>query len=237
MNASFAWAAARQEKRTGSSAPTPELRLPFLQAGMVIVPVGLVLFAWSAGRTHWIVPLLGAFIFGMGLLMGYVCIHSYLVDCFGKWAASALAAAVVTRCTITAAFTIVGFELYRKLGYDWFAVPSLSALLNQVPNCGQGIDVASIFLHRYGAYTVCSRALRSSPARETNHGLATSHSLFSLFLPWVGCRVLDKAAWQHVTKGIALTENASIYTYRPNNVFLDEQCSTHDRRKARLSHN
>jgi hypothetical protein len=119
MNRSFASGLARQEKRTGSSVPTPELRLPFLQLGMVIVPVGLIVFAWSAGRTHWIVPLLGACIFGAGMLMAYVCIQTYLVDCFGKWAASALAGAMVTRCVITSAFCIFGFQLYRKLGYAW----------------------------------------------------------------------------------------------------------------------
>ncbi|KAI1386454.1 major facilitator superfamily domain-containing protein [Hypoxylon trugodes] len=119
MNSSFASALARQQQRTGSSIPTPELRLPFMQVGMTIVPLGLIMFGWSAGRTHWIVPLLGACIFGTGMLMGYVCIHTYLVDCFGKWAASALAAAIVTRCAITCAFCIVGFQLYRKLGYDW----------------------------------------------------------------------------------------------------------------------
>jgi hypothetical protein len=119
MNSSFTAALKRQEQRTGSSVPTPELRLPFLQLGMVIIPIGLIVFAWSAARTHWIVPLLGACIFGTGMLMAYVCIHTYLVDCFTKYAASALAAAIVTRCIITCAFCIVGFELYRKLGYDW----------------------------------------------------------------------------------------------------------------------
>lgn len=52
--------------------------------------------------------------------MAYVCIHTYLVDCFDKWSASALAAAIVSRCVISSVFCIVGFELYRKLGYDWY---------------------------------------------------------------------------------------------------------------------
>ncbi|KAH6658756.1 major facilitator superfamily domain-containing protein [Truncatella angustata] len=119
MNKSFASAFARQEKRTGSSTTTPELRLPFMQIGMAIVLLGLIMFAWSAGRAYCTVPLLGASFFGSGMLMGYVCIHTFLVDCFGKWAASALAAAIVTRCVITCAFCIVGFELYRRPGYDW----------------------------------------------------------------------------------------------------------------------
>ncbi|KAH8193606.1 hypothetical protein TruAng_012230 [Truncatella angustata] len=103
MNKPFASALARQEKRTGSSTPTSELRLSFMQIGMAIVLLGLIMFAWSAGRAYCTVPLLGASIFGSGMLMVYVCIHTYLVDCFGKWAASALAAEIAT----------------RRLGYDW----------------------------------------------------------------------------------------------------------------------
>ena len=102
-------ALARQKKRTGSSEPTPELRLPFMQLGMTIVPIGLIIFAWTAGRKHWAVPLIGASIFGAGMLMGYVCIHTYLVDCFGKYSATALAAAVLTRCVLTCAFCIIAF--------------------------------------------------------------------------------------------------------------------------------
>ncbi|PSN70593.1 MFS general substrate transporter [Corynespora cassiicola Philippines] len=119
MNASFRSALARQERRTGSMEPTPELRLPYMKVGMVIIPLGLILFAWSAGRTHWMIPLVGACIFGIGMIMEYVCIHTYLVDCFGKFSASALAAVIVARCPITCAFCLVGFELYRRLNYDW----------------------------------------------------------------------------------------------------------------------
>jgi multidrug resistance protein len=119
MNRSFVAGLARQEQRTGSSLPNPELRIPFLQLGMIITPIGLIVFAWSAAHTHWIVPLLGACIFGAGMLMAYVCIHTYLVDCFTEWSASAIAAAVVTRCTIGCVFCVVGFELYKKLGYSW----------------------------------------------------------------------------------------------------------------------
>ncbi|CAG8977525.1 hypothetical protein HYALB_00008706 [Hymenoscyphus albidus] len=119
MNQSYTSALRKQERKTGSAVPTPELRLPFMQIGMSVVPIGLIIFAWSAGRTHWIVPLLGAFIFGAEMFMGYVCIHTYLVDCFGEIAASALAAAIVTRCFITCAFCVMGFQLYSKLGYAW----------------------------------------------------------------------------------------------------------------------
>ena len=119
MNTSFTSAVKHQEQRIGSAIPEPELRLPFLQWGTVIIPVGLIIIAWSSARAHWIVPLLGACIFGTGMLTAYVCIHTYLVDCFTPYAASAVAAAIVTRCIITCAFCVVGFELYKRLGYDW----------------------------------------------------------------------------------------------------------------------
>jgi len=120
LNRSYAYCAARYYNKTGIEAQMPEFRLPFLQAGMFITPTGLIIFGWSADRhVHWIVPLLGACVFGLGMLMGYVCIHTYLVDAFEEYAASALAAAVVTRCIITCVFTVVGFQLYRSLGYAW----------------------------------------------------------------------------------------------------------------------
>lgn len=126
MNRSFAHSLEAQIRKTGDPTPTPEMRIPFLQYGMLVVPFGLIIFAWSAGRTHWIVPLIGASFFGIGMLMGYVCIQSYLVDCFGMYSASALAAVIVARCPITFLFCFFGFEMYKDLGYDWYVSVQLS---------------------------------------------------------------------------------------------------------------
>ncbi|RAH76537.1 MFS general substrate transporter [Aspergillus japonicus CBS 114.51] len=125
LNRSYARAARHHAVKSGqhdTTAPIrmPEFRLPFLQAGMLIVPAGLIIFGWSAEeQTHWVVPLVGACVLGMGMLMGYVAIHAYLVDAFEQYAASALAAAVITRCVLTCVLTVVGSELYRRLGYAW----------------------------------------------------------------------------------------------------------------------
>lgn len=133
MNRSFAAALARQIKKTGDTTPQPEMRIPFLQIGMLIVPFGLIIFAWTAGRTHWIAPLIGAFFFGIGMLMGFVCIQSYLVDCFGQFSASALAAVIVARCPITFLFCFFGFEMYKDLGYDWYVNPSMQLFVTNHP--------------------------------------------------------------------------------------------------------
>ncbi|KAL4912109.1 major facilitator superfamily domain-containing protein [Aspergillus aurantiobrunneus] len=134
LNRSYAQTARRHESKTGQATQMPEFRLPFLQPGMAIVPLGLIVFGWSAEKqTHWIVPLLGACVFGMGMLMGYVSIHVYLVDAFGTFAASALAAAVVTRCLLTCVLTVVGFQLYRRLGYAWGSMLLALVCIGMIP--------------------------------------------------------------------------------------------------------
>ncbi|MCJ1479773.1 hypothetical protein MMC13_008459 [Lambiella insularis] len=109
----------------------PEFRTPFMQLGMLITPFGLFLFGWTAEyHLHWAYPLLGAMIFCCGMLITHISIQTYMVDSFGKYAASALAALVVSRQLVGAVFSMFGFQLYHKLGYGWFVV-------SQYNNSGQ----------------------------------------------------------------------------------------------------
>ena len=66
------------------------------------------------------VPLIGATIFSLGLLMAYVAIQTYLVDVYEVYSASALAAAIFARGVIACVFPIIGFKLYVQLGYSWY---------------------------------------------------------------------------------------------------------------------
>ena len=100
--------------------PQPEARLPFMQAGMVIGPLGLVMYAWSAQEhVHWAVTLTGAAIFAIGMLMAYLCVQTYLVDAFEEYAASALAGVVIMRSIVGCVFSVIGFQLYKRLDYGW----------------------------------------------------------------------------------------------------------------------
>lgn len=67
----------QREEATGEvGGSEPEYRLPPAIAGAVLVPVGLFMFAWTTYRSvHWIVPIIGSSIFGMG----YV---SFIYFCF-----------------------------------------------------------------------------------------------------------------------------------------------------------
>jgi len=125
LNRSYAYMAKRHLKKSGSDEPLPESRMLFLQLGMLIVPCGLIIFGWSAERqVHWAVTLLGAMIFAIGMLMAYVCVQTYLVDVYEMYAASALAANIFARSTTACLFSIVGFQLYRRLGYAWYVLPT-----------------------------------------------------------------------------------------------------------------
>ncbi|EMD31212.1 hypothetical protein CERSUDRAFT_163295 [Gelatoporia subvermispora B] len=98
----------------------PEYRMPFMQIGMLIVPSGLFIFGWTAqAHTHFILPLIGAGIFAFGALITYICIQTYLVDAFGKYAASALAASVLLRSIGGTLFSVFGANLYQRLDYGW----------------------------------------------------------------------------------------------------------------------
>jgi hypothetical protein len=75
----------------------PEYRLPTLFVTTWFIPIGLFWYGWSAqAKTHWIMPVIGTFWFGIGIVSIFVAIQNYLVDGF-RFAASALAAATVFR--------------------------------------------------------------------------------------------------------------------------------------------
>ena len=98
----------------------PEFRMPVMQLGMFITPIGLFVFAWAAEyQLHWFFPLFGAMIFCCGMLMTHVSIQIYMVDSFNIYAASAFAALVLARQLVGAIFSMFGFQLYRQLGYGW----------------------------------------------------------------------------------------------------------------------
>jgi multidrug resistance protein len=61
------------EKNGGDA--RPEYRLPPMIVGAFCTPVGLFWYGWSAqAKTHWIVPILGTFFIGVGMVLTYVSI-------------------------------------------------------------------------------------------------------------------------------------------------------------------
>lgn len=111
---------ARLKKRYDVSVGRPEFRIPMMLPGAILIPMGLVTYGWTAEyRTHWIGPDIGAVIFTTGVIIGFQCIQSYLVDAYTRYAASAVAATTVLRSLAGFAFPLFAPSLYARLDYGW----------------------------------------------------------------------------------------------------------------------
>jgi hypothetical protein len=98
----------------------PEYRLIPLKWSSLSLPTGLFLYGWAMQyQVHWIVPLIGTAIYGFGQLAVFLCIMAYLIDAFGIFAASALAANTVVRSFFGAVLPLAGARMYSVLGYGW----------------------------------------------------------------------------------------------------------------------
>ncbi|OQE30779.1 hypothetical protein PENFLA_c002G06271 [Penicillium flavigenum] len=110
----------RQQQKLGHETGLPECRLFFLFPATIALPFGLILYGWTAQfQTHWILPIIGSAIFGGGMIFAFNSVHTYLVDVFSKYAASALAAVSFIRCISGGALPLCGPRLYERLGYGW----------------------------------------------------------------------------------------------------------------------
>ena len=113
------WYIRRQRARRRGVAK-PEDRLPPMVAGTVLVAVGLVWYGWSAERrAHWIVPILGTVLVGLGILYVFLPVQLYFIDTFTVFAVSALAANAVMRSVLGTTIPLAGPALYARLGLGW----------------------------------------------------------------------------------------------------------------------
>jgi multidrug resistance protein len=109
------------EARTGQKgACEPEFRLPPTILGSFLVPISLFGFGWTIFPwIPWIAPILFSGLFGMGIILVYSGIFTFLVDCYPLYAASALGANSFARSVFAAAFPLFGNQMYQALGYSW----------------------------------------------------------------------------------------------------------------------
>ncbi|KAK4047042.1 hypothetical protein OIO90_006325 [Microbotryomycetes sp. JL221] len=92
----------------------PEFRL----IGMLLFPVGVLVWAWTAeAQTHWIVPLIGSYILAFGLMLAFNSIQNFIVDAFVPFSAAAMAAATFMRSLVGCVLPIFSDSLFINLGY------------------------------------------------------------------------------------------------------------------------
>ena len=106
--------------RAGKAEMKPEYRLPLMVYFTPIMPIGFFWYGWSANaKVHWIVPILGTLVIGLGSLFVIMPAQIYLVDAFGPYAASALATNTILRSLLGTLIPLAGPYLYNSLGLGW----------------------------------------------------------------------------------------------------------------------
>lgn len=105
-------------QRRANGSVRPEFRAPFLIPGVVLVPVGLLWYGWSAeGVLAWPVVDAGVSVFTLGATVVTQGMLAYLLDEFEDESASANAAVRVLSNVFGFAFPIFAPQLYERLGY------------------------------------------------------------------------------------------------------------------------
>lgn len=100
--------------------PSPEMRLPVTSIFGFVIPISFFWYGWTADKhVHWIVPIIGMFPFGVGMLGVYMPIQTYIIDCYPAHAASANATLTATRSLLGALLPLAGPKMFQSLGLGW----------------------------------------------------------------------------------------------------------------------
>ncbi|KAA8643736.1 uncharacterized protein ATNIH1004_010510 [Aspergillus tanneri] len=98
----------------------PEFRMPVMPPATIILAAGMFIYGWSAEfHTHWIIPNIGAAIFMGAAMTCAIAVNTYMIDTYGKYAASALAAISILRQIFGCVFPVFAPYIYSDLGYGW----------------------------------------------------------------------------------------------------------------------
>lgn len=141
------WYYRRQQRKLSSASETqaPESRIPLVFVPSLFVPVGLLIYGWSANyHVHWFVVDLGAFIVAFAGQMAGMPRQAYLIDAYSDHVSSAMASLQFLNSLTAFLFPLFTPTMYSNLGYGWGnTILAFLALFFGVP--------APFILWKYGA--------------------------------------------------------------------------------------
>jgi multidrug resistance protein len=115
----------RQQARMSSDGNevAPEHRLKLAFPGLLMWPLGLVLYGWTAQyRVHWSVVDLGVALTCFGMQLGGMPISAYVIEAYGEHTSSAIAATQFPRSLAAFLFPLFAPKMYQTLGYTVIAL-------------------------------------------------------------------------------------------------------------------
>ncbi|KAL0953642.1 hypothetical protein HGRIS_004846 [Hohenbuehelia grisea] len=128
----------------------------------ILLPVGLLIYAWcSFPWVHWMALIIGLTTFMWASFMIYHTVFTYLADCYGPFASSALAAQSLFRNILGTVFPLFIQQMLHNLTFKWAGtlIAMLALLLLPIP----------FFLYVYGPAirerSKFSRAVMDAQAR------------------------------------------------------------------------
>jgi len=82
-----------------------------------LLPIGLFIFGWTGnGRIHWIVSVIGLFIFTIGIFIVIQCIFAYLPMVYPQYAASLFAGNDFARSSLAFAAVLFSRPMFHSMG-------------------------------------------------------------------------------------------------------------------------
>ncbi|KAI0741993.1 MFS general substrate transporter [Daedaleopsis nitida] len=98
----------------------PEARLYSACLAAVLFPAGMFIYGWCTfSFVPWIGMVIGIFVIMTALFVIYVAVFTYLADCYGIFASSALAGQSLSRNIMGTIFPLFTEQLYARLTYHW----------------------------------------------------------------------------------------------------------------------
>ncbi|EUC45515.1 hypothetical protein COCMIDRAFT_36794 [Bipolaris oryzae ATCC 44560] len=115
------WYLARAQRLQRPWSQREEMRrLPLACIAGPFFVISAFWLGWTARKDiHWIVPVLAGVLFGMGYLCLFMALLNYLVDAYEIFAASAMAAASLSRSSFGAILPFATKPMYRAMGVAW----------------------------------------------------------------------------------------------------------------------
>ncbi|EGX92870.1 bicyclomycin resistance protein, putative [Cordyceps militaris CM01] len=97
--------------------PVPEARLPPIVIGIVLLVIGMFWFAWTAApEFHWMLPTVALAFVGAGFNIVFQQCLNFLVDTYGMYAASALAANTFLRSLLACGLPLAARPMFSAMG-------------------------------------------------------------------------------------------------------------------------
>ncbi|KAE8400578.1 major facilitator superfamily domain-containing protein [Aspergillus pseudonomiae] len=136
------------ESIKNGNAMTPEGRLLPSLIASVIIPTGLLIFAWTSKPSiHWIVPTIGTMLVSGSVVMIIQSVFVYISMAYPKYTASLFSGNGLLRSSVVLAGVLWSHPLYDALGVAW----GMTLMGGCCAICIIGIYVLYFFGHKFRA--------------------------------------------------------------------------------------